>query len=188
MSKSRCSARLRGIQVPDIPLSVHHRGRVRGLAGCAGAVAAGAEVVAAESLPLRRRWRTGVLANIDGVQVTDIHDAVVNPAEPETSCSEDSLFNELTKEDPETSVCENGISREEDTETLVCESDITREEDTPSWIVDAGQADDEARGEGYEADGEAHEEEPCFFIDTVGETYWLDPDDDFPYKDEFARW
>ena len=30
---------------------------------------------------------------------------------------------------------------------------------------------------GYEADEEASEEEPCFFIDIEGETFWLDDDD-----------
>ena len=172
MLQSRCSARLRGIRVPDIPISVHDRsGRLRPLPShclpstgrlrtrqnvreiavqCAATAEAAADivdVVMAKSSPRRRRWRAGVIC-------------YAKPTGPEASSSEDSLFNELTREDPE---------------TPVCESDIAEEDETPTWIYEA------------EADEEASEEEPCFFIDIEGETFWLD-DDDLSCTSSSPRW
>ena len=40
---------------------------------------------------------------------------------------------------------------------------------------------------GYEADEEAQEDEPCFFIDVKGEPLWLN-DDDFSDDDESFTW
>ena len=163
MLQSRCSARLRGIRVPDIPISVYDRSGVREIAvQCAATAEAAADivdVVMAKSSPRRRRWRAGVIC-------------YAKPTEPEASTSEDSLFNELTREDPE---------------TPVCESDIAEEDETPTWIFEAEQREMEAENEiGYEADEEASQEEPCFFFHTEGETFWLD--DDLSCTSSSQRW
>ena len=166
MQQSRCSARLRGIRVPDIPISVHDRSGVREIAVQAAAIAevaaATVEVVLAKSSHRRRRWRTGVFPSPSGSTTY----------EPEASTSEDSLFNELTREDPETPVCESDIM----------------EDETPTWICEAEQSEIEVETmDGYEADEEATEDEPCFTIDLEGECFWLD-DDDLSCDDEFQRW
>ena len=196
MPKSRRSARLRGIQAPDIPLSDRFGFRASAVqttaaevAAAAGVVAATAEVVVAKSSPRRRRWRKGVLA--------ETYDVVLQPTEPEASCSEDTLFNELTQEDPEMA---SSMSCSEDSLFNELTQDVPdvqpmEGDETPTWIRDAEEEEAGAETEeedktGNEADEGVQEEEDddeCFFIDTEGECFWLD--DDFPDSDhEFLRW
>ena len=122
--------------------------------------------------------------------------------QPDTSCSEDSLFIELTQgeqktdtmsEKTETSVPTikpDTMSEKSEpsvetikpdpscSETLSCASD-----ETPTWIRES-----EIEDTGYQADEEAQEEEPCFYIDIEGEAFWFEEDDDFSLDDEAWRW
>ena len=70
-------------------------------------------------------------------------------------------------------------------DTLSCATDVEDVEDveTPDWICQS-----ELESAGYQADDEHQDEEPCFFFDIEGETFWFEDDDDAVDYDEFGRW
>ena len=149
----------------------------------------------------RRRWRSGVLFDDSAVKSVESVTFVVT-LDPEMSGSEDSLFIELTQgeqktdtmsEKTETSVPTikpDTMSEKSEpsvetikpdpscSETLSCASD-----ETTTWICES-----EIEDTGYQADEEAQEEEPCFYIDIEGEAFWFEEDDDFSLDDEAWRW
>ena len=190
---AHCSARLRSVALRDIPLCVHDRGNLKVLEGVVAQVAEHVAQVLAPKLmapkPKRRRWRAGVLADVEHL-VTAMHDVVVEPAEASSEdslfndlirdgdSSEDGLFNELTQEDPETPRKKPPIMS----------PSLTDSPETPTWILEAIDMEIRKHEEtGYEADEEAQEEEPCFFIDVKGEPLWLN-DDDFSDDGESFTW
>ena len=155
----------------------------------------------------RRRWRSGVLFDDSAMKSVESVTFVVT-LDPEMSGSEDSLFIELTQGEqktdmmseksktsvptiqPDTSCSEVRLfvdltqgeqktdTMSEKSETLSCASD-----ETPTWIRES-----EIEDTGYQADEEAQEEEPCFYIDIEGEAFWFEEDDDFSLDDEAWRW